>query len=63
HFQRHLVVAIMDCDSARCERSYRHPPNCRHPNCTKNFGDEIQRSIDDVNEFCFQCRMAMSQRR
>ncbi|KAF9220518.1 hypothetical protein BS17DRAFT_739278 [Gyrodon lividus] len=62
HFQRHLVVAIMDCDSTRCERSYRHPPNCRQLNCAPNFGPEIQRSVDDVDEFCFQCRTAMSRR-
>jgi hypothetical protein len=35
HFQRHLVTAILDCNSSRCERSYQHPPNCRLPTCRK----------------------------
>ncbi|KIJ60306.1 hypothetical protein HYDPIDRAFT_161203 [Hydnomerulius pinastri MD-312] len=63
HFQRHFVAAIVDCDSSRCERSIRHSPSCRQPNCTKNFGPDIQKSIDNVDEFCFQCRTAMSRRR
>lgn len=79
HFQRHLVIAIEDCNSTRCERSYRHPRGCRQPNCTKvgrvsrtvlpivkptqNFGPEIQRSIDDVDEICFQCRTARARGR
>lgn len=29
----------------------------------KNFGPEIQRSIDDVDEICLQCRTAMARRR
>ncbi|KAF9234686.1 hypothetical protein BU15DRAFT_52285, partial [Melanogaster broomeanus] len=62
HFQRHLVIAIEDCNSNRCQKSYRHPPNCRQPNCTENFGPEIQQSVDNVDEFCFQCRTAMSRR-
>ena len=35
HFQRHLVVAIMDCNSHKCERSYLHPKGCRDPACIK----------------------------
>ncbi|KAL1950030.1 hypothetical protein VTO73DRAFT_5152 [Trametes versicolor] len=35
HFQRHLVVAIMDCNSAKCERSYLHQRGCRDPTCIK----------------------------
>ena len=35
HFQRHLVVAIMDCNSYKCERSYLHSKNCRDPGCIK----------------------------
>ncbi|KAI0738854.1 hypothetical protein C8Q80DRAFT_1202434 [Daedaleopsis nitida] len=35
HFQRHLVVAIMDCNSHKCERSYLHPKGCRDAACIK----------------------------
>ncbi|KAF8875659.1 hypothetical protein BD779DRAFT_1563104 [Infundibulicybe gibba] len=35
HFQRHLVVAILDCNSSRCEQSYIHPPTCHSQNCVK----------------------------
>jgi hypothetical protein len=35
HFQRHLVVAIMDCNSSRCEYSIFHPKGCRDPGCLK----------------------------
>ncbi|KAA1472327.1 hypothetical protein DENSPDRAFT_838565 [Dentipellis sp. KUC8613] len=35
HFQRHMVVAIMDCNSSRCEWSILHPKGCRQPNCIK----------------------------
>ncbi|KAF9063319.1 hypothetical protein BDP27DRAFT_1232297, partial [Rhodocollybia butyracea] len=60
HFQRHMVTAIMDCNSSRCERSYFHPPNCRKKTCTKNFGREIQRDIDRMDEYCFACRAAQT---
>ncbi|KAH7913369.1 hypothetical protein BJ138DRAFT_1146290 [Hygrophoropsis aurantiaca] len=63
HFQRHMVVAIMDCNSSRCERSYLHPPTCRQPNCIKNFDTEVQKDIDRVDEYCFACRAAMNRRR
>ncbi|KAH8822592.1 hypothetical protein DL96DRAFT_298424 [Flagelloscypha sp. PMI_526] len=58
HFQRHLVVAIMDCNSRRCERSLQHSRTCRDPGCTKNFGTEVQRDIDSVDEYCWACRAA-----
>ncbi|THU99590.1 hypothetical protein K435DRAFT_818520 [Dendrothele bispora CBS 962.96] len=58
HFQRHLVVAILDCNNPRCSRSYVHPTGCRDRSCIQNFGPEIQRDIDSVNEFCFACRAA-----
>jgi hypothetical protein len=35
HFQRHLIVAIMDCNSSRCEYSIFHQKGCRDPNCIK----------------------------
>ncbi|KAL1733421.1 hypothetical protein EV714DRAFT_246435 [Schizophyllum commune] len=35
HFQRHLVVAIVDCNTTRCERSYYHPKGCREPSCAR----------------------------
>jgi hypothetical protein len=35
HFQRHMVIAIVDCNFAGCERSIRHPRNCRQPTCIK----------------------------
>ena len=35
HFQRHLVVAIMDCNSSRCEYSIFHQKGCRDPGCLK----------------------------
>ncbi|KAF8959180.1 hypothetical protein BDZ97DRAFT_1640694, partial [Flammula alnicola] len=62
HFQRHLVVAILDCNTTRCERSYYHPPNCRLNTCltASSFGREIQRDVDNVDEFCFACRAAQA---
>ncbi|KAJ7288666.1 hypothetical protein C8J57DRAFT_1445875 [Mycena rebaudengoi] len=62
HFQRHLVTAILDCNSTRCERSYYHPPNCRLPTCAKNYGSEIQQDIDTVYDYCFVCRAAQERR-
>src|SRR6266702_3862453 len=35
HFQRHLVVAIMDCNSSKCEYSIFHQKGCRDPGCLK----------------------------
>jgi hypothetical protein len=35
HFQRHMIVAIMDCNSSRCEYSIFHQKGCRDPNCIK----------------------------
>lgn len=35
HFQRHLIVAIMDCNSSRCEYSIFHQKGCRDPGCIK----------------------------
>ncbi|TFK68441.1 hypothetical protein BDN72DRAFT_730369, partial [Pluteus cervinus] len=60
HFQRHLVVAIADCSSSQCERSYTHNPSCRQTTCTKNFGEEIQRDIDSVADYCFVCKAAQA---
>ncbi|KAF8148248.1 hypothetical protein B0H34DRAFT_737478, partial [Crassisporium funariophilum] len=60
HFQRHLVIAILDCNTTRCERSCYHPRACRQPTCAKNFGSEIQRDVDSVDEFCFACRAAQA---
>ncbi|EPQ54883.1 hypothetical protein GLOTRDRAFT_42660 [Gloeophyllum trabeum ATCC 11539] len=62
HFQRHLVVAIMDCSSSRCERSLRHPSTCRSQSCHKNFGQEVQKDIDAVDEYCWACRAAAAKR-
>lgn len=62
HFQRHLVVAIMDCNSYKCERSYLHPKTCRDPGCIKNFGPDIQKDVDTVKDDCFQCRAAAARR-
>ncbi|GJE92587.1 hypothetical protein PsYK624_087420 [Phanerochaete sordida] len=58
HFQRHMVAAIMDCDSPKCERSLKHHKGCRDATCIKNFGPDIQRDVDTVNDDCFQCRAA-----
>ncbi|KAJ7831650.1 hypothetical protein B0H13DRAFT_2240535 [Mycena leptocephala] len=58
HFQRHLVVAIVDCNTTRCERSVYHPRGCRAPTCAKNFGPEIQKDVDRVDEYCWACRAA-----
>lgn len=38
HFQRHGIVAIMDCNSSHCERSILHPRNCKDPVCQKVSG-------------------------
>lgn len=88
HFQRHLVVAIMDCNSSRCERSVLHPKGCRDSNCTRvclswflwspmfqilnhihhdlialqDYGSDVQKVIDNVNDDCFQCRAAAARR-
>ncbi|KAL4247907.1 TAZ-type domain-containing protein [Abortiporus biennis] len=62
HFQRHLVVAIMDCNSSRCERSYLHSKSCRDQACQKNFGPDVQKDIDTVNDDCFQCRAAAARK-
>lgn len=37
HFQRHLVIAIVDCNSKHCERSIYHPRQCRELTCVKVF--------------------------
>ncbi|KAF8143654.1 hypothetical protein K438DRAFT_1513828, partial [Mycena galopus ATCC 62051] len=55
HFQRHLVIAIVDCNRPRCERSVYHPRGCRLPTCAKNFGAEIQQDVDRVDDFCWAC--------
>ncbi|KAF9034351.1 hypothetical protein BJ165DRAFT_1307284, partial [Panaeolus papilionaceus] len=60
HFQRHLVVAILDCNCPNCERSISHPRTCRQPTCYQTFGQEIQRDVDRVDEFCFACRAAQA---
>ncbi|KAI0793108.1 hypothetical protein BC629DRAFT_1581950 [Irpex lacteus] len=62
HFQRQMVVAIVDCNSSRCERSYLHAKSCKDPNCLKNFGPDVQKDIDTVNDECFQCRAAAARR-
>ncbi|KAF7300030.1 hypothetical protein MKEN_01325700 [Mycena kentingensis (nom. inval.)] len=58
HFQRHLVVAIVDCNTTRCERSVYHPRGCRSTTCARNFGPEIQRDVDAVDDFCWACKSA-----
>ncbi|KAJ7658295.1 hypothetical protein DFH06DRAFT_990493, partial [Mycena polygramma] len=63
HFQRHLVTAIVDCNSIRCERSLQHPPHCRLPTCTKASFREIQQDIDTVDDYCFACRAAQDRAR
>jgi len=62
HFQRHMIKAIVDCNSSRCEKSIYHPQNCRFPNCRciQNFGEEIQKDIDSVDEYCWACRAAQA---
>lgn len=62
HFQRHLVVAIEDCQSRECERSLSHAKGCRADKCKKNFGPDIQQDVDTVNDECFQCRAAAARR-
>ena len=34
HFVRLHVAALIDCNSRTCERSIRHPQNCRSKDCT-----------------------------
>lgn len=88
HFQRHLVVAIMDCNSSHCERSVLHPKGCRDSSCirvclfyfplsfmfqvlkdilddlavSQDYGADVQKVIDTVNDDCFQCRAAAARR-
>ncbi|EIN12282.1 hypothetical protein PUNSTDRAFT_96939 [Punctularia strigosozonata HHB-11173 SS5] len=59
HFQRHLVVAIMDCSRSNCTKSIRHPTACRAPTCIQNFGPEVQKDIDAVDELCWACKSAI----
>lgn len=33
HFQRHMVIAIVDCHLTRCARSIYHPRNCQESTC------------------------------
>ncbi|KNZ80310.1 hypothetical protein J132_06380, partial [Termitomyces sp. J132] len=60
HFQRHMIVAIMDCNSYRCSLSHFHPPECRPPSCRcyNVYGEQIEQDVDTVDEYCFQCRLA-----
>lgn len=88
HFQRHLVVAIMDCNASHCERSVLHPKGCRDSSCirvclscflwwslsqvlkdilhgfavSQDYGADVQKVIDTVNDDCFQCRAAAARR-
>ncbi|KAJ7192890.1 hypothetical protein GGX14DRAFT_537681 [Mycena pura] len=59
HFQRHLVVAIVDCNTRHCERSVYHKRGCRLPTCARNYGPEIQRDVDAVDDFCWVCKAAV----
>ena len=82
HFQRHGILAIMDCEQKNCERSIRHPTGCHERTCEsvspflqkqmqtsdrscswrracrpiQNWGPEVQKDIDTVNDDCFACR-------
>jgi len=58
HFQRHMVIAIMDCNSSHCERSYLHLKDCRDARCIKNYGPDVQKIVDTVDDDCFACRAA-----
>ncbi|KAF9651604.1 hypothetical protein BDM02DRAFT_3178654 [Thelephora ganbajun] len=59
HFQRHMIIAIMDCNSHHCEKSVLHSKSCRdHSRCIRNYGPEVQKDIDVVNDYCFACRAA-----
>ncbi|KAM6493774.1 hypothetical protein JOM56_010135 [Amanita muscaria] len=60
HFQRHLILAVVDCESYQCEMSCYHPKGCRSRDCLKFYGDEIQQDVDNVKEFCFACRAAQA---
>ncbi|ESK84246.1 hypothetical protein Moror_3785 [Moniliophthora roreri MCA 2997] len=65
HFQRHIIAAVLDCNSPRCERSYHHPRGCQKPacRCIQNWGTEIEKDVDNVDEFCFTCRAAQERAR
>ncbi|EDR01787.1 uncharacterized protein LACBIDRAFT_310461 [Laccaria bicolor S238N-H82] len=60
HFQRQFVKAIVDCNSRQCMKSYAHPPSCRQPTCFQTFGPDIERDVDNVDEYCFPCRAAQA---
>ncbi|KAF7291278.1 hypothetical protein MIND_01271600 [Mycena indigotica] len=63
HFQRHLIVAIVDCDRRDCENSQRHRRPCaNHTRCIKNFGEQIDRDVDAVDDFCWVCKAAADRR-
>ncbi|KAF8073390.1 hypothetical protein FPV67DRAFT_1409373, partial [Lyophyllum atratum] len=58
HFQRHMIIAIVDCNSYRCALSHFHPPECRSPLCRCVYGEELQQDVDSVNDYCWQCKSA-----
>ncbi|CAK5270079.1 unnamed protein product [Mycena citricolor] len=58
HFQRHMIVAIVDCNDARCEKSIQHRGRCVSRDCIRVFGPEIQQDLDRVDDFCWACRAA-----
>ncbi|KAI0262395.1 hypothetical protein BC834DRAFT_828960, partial [Gloeopeniophorella convolvens] len=62
HFQRHLIVAIMDCNSSKCEYSIFHQKGCRDSVCIKHYGPEVQKVVDTVDNDCFACRAAAARR-
>ncbi|KAI0311822.1 hypothetical protein OF83DRAFT_718208 [Amylostereum chailletii] len=62
HFQRHMIIAIMDCNSSRCEYSILHRKACRDPGCVKQYGQEVQKVIDTVNDDCYACRAAAARK-
>ncbi|KIY52498.1 hypothetical protein FISHEDRAFT_63827 [Fistulina hepatica ATCC 64428] len=60
HFQRHMIIAIVDCNSRHCRNSFIHPRSCHEPTCIRDYGEEIQRDVDRVDEYCWACRAAQA---
>ncbi|EIW81510.1 hypothetical protein CONPUDRAFT_82408 [Coniophora puteana RWD-64-598 SS2] len=58
HFQRQEVIAIVECQDARCARSVWHPKDCRWPECQHNpdWGDQIEYDTERIRDYCWACK-------
>ncbi|QRV94158.1 hypothetical protein RhiJN_22176 [Ceratobasidium sp. AG-Ba] len=53
----HWVSAIYDCEDPKCNKSSKHPDNCRtHNTCTMEYGPDIQKITAMNYEPCDRCK-------